>query len=416
MNLWGIILAAGSGSRFSKLPESAPHPCTSSGKRRPKQFINFQGAPLYFAGAQSMARVPRMSGLVFVFPPGQFSECEEELRQLLIRHDPGLPCLTAEGGARRQDSVNAGLRALPPECTHILVHDGARPFVTPELINRVCDRLEAGMQAVIPGVEVTDTIKQVETACGVERVTATPARADLRAVQTPQGFELASLRRAHLEAEKKCLSVTDDASLLESLGIEVEVVKGDMNNIKITHPEDMEKLERAPAPALPVPCNGFGYDVHKYGQGRPMKLGGVPIAGAPEVLAHSDGDVLLHALIDALLGCLAQGDIGELFPDTDAAYDNIDSGILLSEVMDRINDAGVTVSHVDLTIIAQIPKISPWKDCIAKNVASLMHLPRDAVAVKATTEEGLGFTGEKKGIKAVALVSAWKFPSPTPES
>ncbi len=400
MNIWGIILAAGSSSRLAGLG------C-------PKQFLDFEGGPLYFACARRMARVARISGLVFVFPPALLAECEHELRGLIAGYDLGVPWRVAAGGARRQDSVRAGLQALPSECTHILVHDGARPFVSPRLINRVCDRLEAGALAVIPGIEVVDTIKMVSavTSAGSDavcHVTATPPRDGLRAVQTPQGFQLAALRRAHLEAEMENLTVTDDAALLEALGMAVEVVEGEIDNLKITHPGDLEKLRQHSAPAPLLPCNGFGYDVHKYGPGRPLKLGGVPIAGGPEVIAHSDGDVLLHALTDALLGCLAQGDIGELFPDTDAAYDNIDSGILLSEVLDRVQAAGVVVTHVDLTIIAQIPRISPWKECIAKNVASLLHLPRTAVAVKATTEEGLGFTGEKKGIKAVAMVSACK--------
>ena len=398
MNIWGIILAAGSGSRLAGAVDSS----------RPKQFLNFEGRPLYFAGAGRMARVARLCGLVFVFPPDQFAEAVQELRDLTAQNCLGIPWLTVAGGKRRQDSVNSGLQALPSECTHVLVHDGARPFVSAELINRVCDRLEAGAVAVIPGVEPVDTIKRIESGPEGERVAATLQRVELRAVQTPQGFELAALRKAHLEAEKNNLSVTDDAALLESLGIKVELVQGDMDNIKITHPGDLTRLVQYPAPLPLLPCNGFGYDVHKYGQGRPMKLGGVPIAGAPEVIAHSDGDVLLHALTDALLGCLAQGDIGELFPDNDAAYDNIDSGVLLSEVLDRIHASGIVVTHVDLTIIAQIPKISPWKECIARNIASLMHLPSRAVAVKATTEEGLGFTGEKKGIKAVALVSAYR--------
>ncbi len=397
MEIWGIILAAGAGSRMSDLGCS-------------KQFLEFEGAPLYFSSALSMAKVARMNGLVFVFPNTQLTEREIELNELAALHDVGIPCISVHGGARRQDSVHAGLKALPCTCTHVLVHDGARPFVSPALINRICDGLKNGCPAVIPGVEVVDTIKQV--AAGPDQseyVSATIERASLRAIQTPQGFELKVLKKAHERAVSDKLNVTDDASLLEYLGTSVRVVEGEMENIKITSPGDLVSLARQyAAPVQLVPCNGFGYDVHKYGPGRPMKLGGVPISGAPEVIAHSDGDVLLHALTDALLGCLGQGDIGELFPDTDAAFDNIDSGILLSEVMDRISEAEIHITHVDLTIIAQIPRLSPWKEAIKKNIASLMHLPISSVGVKATTEEGLGFTGEKKGIKAVALVSAHK--------
>ena len=397
MEIWGIILAAGAGSRMSGLGCS-------------KQFLEFDGAPLYFSSALSMAKVARMNGLIFVFPQDQFTEHETGLNALAVLHDIGIPCLAVPGGARRQDSVYAGLKALPSTCTHVLVHDGARPFASPALINRICDELEKGVQAVIPGVEVVDTIKQVSAGPDQnEYVSATLERASLRAIQTPQGFELAVLKKAHEKALADKLNVTDDASLLEYLGASVQVVEGEMENLKITSPGDLASLARQTSATVQlVPCNGFGYDVHKYGQGRQMKLGGVPINGAPEVIAHSDGDVLLHALTDALLGCLGQGDIGELFPDTDAAFDNIDSGILLSEVMDRIAEAEIQITHVDLTIIAQIPRLSPWKEAIKKNVASLMHLPLSSVGVKATTEEGLGFTGEKKGIKAVALVSAHK--------
>ena len=151
---------------------------------------------------------------------------------------------------------------------------------------------------------------------------------------------------------------------------------------------------------------GHGYDVHCFAEGDFITLGGVRISHKFGLLAHSDGDVLLHALTDALLGCLAEGDIGQLFPDSDARFDNIDSGILLSEVLDLALKAGLEITHVDLTVIAQIPRLSPWRDNIRKNVASLMRLPKEWVNVKATTEEGLGFTGEKKGIKAVAVVSA----------
>jgi 2-C-methyl-D-erythritol 4-phosphate cytidylyltransferase/2-C-methyl-D-erythritol 2,4-cyclodiphosphate synthase len=162
-----------------------------------------------------------------------------------------------------------------------------------------------------------------------------------------------------------------------------------------------------------APCTGFGYDVHRYvtpdaPKARPMKLGGVPIAGAPCVEAHSDGDVLIHALMDAVLGCLGLGDIGLLFPDTDACFESADSALLLSEVMELARKAGLTITHVDVTIIAQVPKISPHRELIRKNLCALLKLEKSALNIKATTEEYLGFTGRKEGIKAVAVVSALK--------
>lgn len=427
MKVWAVVLAAGRGSRLSELPCS-------------KQFLPLAGRPLYWHSVSSLAKVARLGGLVLVFPPDQMTKCEQTLAELAPEIS-GLPILQVSGGPRRQDSVYNGLKALPPACTHVLIHDGARPFVTPFLANRICDELEKGLTAVIPAVEVTDTVKEVEAG----RVLATPERNRLKAVQTPQGFALPQLLSAYAEVGPRGLEVTDDARLMELCGHTVHVVPGEVENIKITTRADLRGLEQkfnlpnsclqadvsgaeisgsglfagacqqigSNAPSSiqkrALPCTGYGYDVHKYGEGRPMKLGGVPISGAPEVIAHSDGDVLLHALTDALLGCLAEGDIGQLFPDSDARFDNIDSGILLSEVLDLALKAGLEITHVDLTVIAQIPRLSPWRDNIRKNVASLMRLPKEWVNVKATTEEGLGFTGEKKGIKAVAVVSAIKF-------
>jgi 2-C-methyl-D-erythritol 4-phosphate cytidylyltransferase/2-C-methyl-D-erythritol 2,4-cyclodiphosphate synthase len=197
--------------------------------------------------------------------------------------------------------------------------------------------------------------------------------------------------------------------MVELAGGTIRVVPGETANLKITNPEDLRVLA-APTPA-PVPCTGFGYDVHAYGGTRPMVLGGMPIAGAPLVKAHSDGDVLLHALCDAILGCLGLGDIGEHFPDSDKKFDNISSAILLSEVMDKARHMGLTVTHVDLTVIAQTPRLSPHKAGIRANVARLMELSDHQVNVKATTEEHLGFTGRKEGIKAVAVVTAARTPA-----
>ncbi len=192
--------------------------------------------------------------------------------------------------------------------------------------------------------------------------------------------------------------------MIERAGHGVRIVPGEISNLKITTPEDLRVL--TPPASQPVPCTGFGYDVHAFGGNRPMVLGGMPIAGAPFVKAHSDGDVLLHALCDAILGCLGQGDIGEHFPDNDDRFDNISSAILLSEVMDKARDQGLVITHVDLTIIAQTPRLTPHKAAIRGNVARLLELCDAQVNVKATTEEHLGFTGRKEGIKAVAVVTA----------
>ncbi|MDD4950965.1 MAG: 2-C-methyl-D-erythritol 2,4-cyclodiphosphate synthase, partial [Desulfovibrionaceae bacterium] len=219
----------------------------------------------------------------------------------------------------------------------------------------------------------------------------------------PQGFKRGLLVRAHALAQEQGWEVTDDASLVERMGEPVLVVPGEEANVKITTPEDLARLNQA-RPA--APCVGLGYDAHRYGPGRPLVLGGIPIPNGPRVQAHSDGDVLLHALTDALLGCAGAGDIGLLFPDTDPAFEAMSSSIFVKEALARAQEAGLKIVHADLTVVAQTPKIAPWREQIAENVAGLLGLERGQVNVKATTEEGLGFTGEKKGLKAYALVTA----------
>jgi 2-C-methyl-D-erythritol 4-phosphate cytidylyltransferase / 2-C-methyl-D-erythritol 2,4-cyclodiphosphate synthase len=387
MNVWTVILAAGKGTRLS-----------GEGGLR-KQYLPWKGLPLFWHSVQAFSSIPSMRGLVLVFPE---DECEHGLAlagELAAGQDPRIPWMAVPGGARRQDSVANALSALPASCTHVLVHDAARPFVSAPLVQRVVQAMLDGADAVIPAVAVTDTIKLV----GEELVEATMPRARLAAAQTPQGFRVGLLRTVMSRAESEGWDVTDDASMVERFGHPVAVVKGEEGNVKITTARDL-KLLNGP-PELPVPCVGWGYDVHRYGAGRPMILGGVPIPGGPEVVAHSDGDVLLHALTDALLGCIGRGDIGELFPDTDPALAGISSAVLLAEVLDTARREGLTLCHVDLTVIAQVPRLAPYKEQIRRNVASLLGMDQCSVNIKATTEEGLGFTGECKGIKAVAAVT-----------
>lgn len=384
---WAVILAAGSGSRLS----------ASVGGVK-KQFLNWKGLPLFWHSALTFSHLPQIKGLVFVFPPSEILEMTERVTALDEEASLGLDFKIVSGGTRRQDSVFNGLRGLPSSCSYVLVHDSARPFASASMISNLIEKLESGASGVVPAVEVTDTIKQVEG----DVITGTPDRSTLRAVQTPQGFPLPLLYKAHEMADKEGWGVTDDASMLEMMGEKVVICPGEQSNIKITNPEDLKKLEEE---SMPVPCVGWGYDVHRYGSGRPMILGGIPIPGGPEVVAHSDGDVLYHALADALLGLFGGGDIGLHFPDTDASFANMSSGIIVTEALAKAESKGIKIVHVDLTVIAQIPKLAPYREQIRKNVASLLGQPLDHVNVKATTEEKLGFTGEKKGIKAVATVT-----------
>jgi len=392
MSAWAVILAAGQGSRLA-----------AAGISEKKQFHAYRGRPLYWHSARTLARTPALRGLVFVFPPEELARFEAETRNLFASENLNIPWKAAPGGDRRQDSAYNGLMALPRECEVALVHDAARPFVTAKLASRLIDAVLKGAKAVIPAIPVLDTIKKVAD----NAVVSTLERSGLRAVQTPQAFVKDMLLAAHETARAGNWTVTDDAALLERMGETVAVIPGEPGNVKITTPEDLALLEEPGADASAV-CVGIGFDVHRFGPGRPMKLGGIPITSGPEIEAHSDGDVLLHALVDALLGCMAKGDIGAHFPDTDPAYEGIESGVLLSETLIMAQKSGLVLSHVDLTVITQIPKIAPWRDQIQKNVAGLLGLLPGQVNVKATTEEGLGFTGEKKGIKAVACVTAFK--------
>ena len=411
LNLWAVILAAGSGSRFST-GEAGP----------PKQFVECGGKPLFWHAARNISKCAPICGLIFVFPEDPLKEKGELvagysdlLREIDPNNELGLERKVVIGGKTRRESSLAGVRSLPSSCKAVLIHDAARPNVSPELIMRVAKALLEGHPAVVPGLPVTDTVKL----CDADSiVTRTVDREGLYTIQTPQGFNVDQLLRAHNKAENGSWEVTDDAMIMERAGCPVFVVKGDPDNLKITYPEDLQMFfNRLNAPffGMPgcaavngsglVPCTGFGYDVHRYGGERPFVLGGVPIATDIKVAAHSDGDTLLHALVDALLGLAGEGDIGRLFPDTDAAYDNMESGIFLAETLALCREKGIRLSHVDITIIAQTPRIDPHRENIAANLAKLMQLPKHAVNVKATTEEGLGFTGEKKGIKVVAVVS-----------
>lgn len=414
---WAVLLAAGQGSRMQVVTHG-----------QAKQFLTWQGAPLWWASARALAASPLVHGVVLVFPAEQLDDAHAALRRLDKAKPLGVPWRVCSGGERRQDSVRLGLELVPPSCVSVLVHDSARPFVSTALVSRVVQAVSDALPdtswgGIIPGIAVTDTIKETKqtlplipeshtenqaknsTLC----VARTPDRSSLRAAQTPQAFPFGLLRHAHDMAEKNGWQATDDASLMEQCGYSILVIEGDPNNIKITSPEDLPMLSCAPSlhGAPPYwPCTGYGYDVHRYGGNRPLVLGGVPIAdGGFAVTAHSDGDVLLHALIDAILGCMAAGDIGQHFPDSDPAFAGISSALLLDRVMAKAAESGLRITHVDLTMVAQKPKLAPHAMTIRRNVARLLALPEQHVNFKSTTEEGLGFTGQEQGLKAVALVT-----------
>ena len=300
------------------------------------------------------------------------------------------PCTVVQGGATRADSVCSGLAAAKGQL--VAIHDAARPFASAEIITAAL-QAAAESGAAAPAVPVKDTIKIADQD---GKVVATPDRAMLYAVQTPQCFDRALYLQA-LEAVsgEKASLVTDDCSLFELAGLPVTLTAGDYANLKITTKEDLQKEKTMRI--------GHGYDVHRLVEDRKLILGGVEVPYEKGLLGHSDADVLLHAVMDAVLGAAALGDIGQHFPDTDPAYKGADSLALTREVAKIIAAHGYKVGNIDATILCQRPKLAPHIPAMRQNIADAFGLPLDAVSVKATTEEHLGFTGEGLGIAAHAV-------------
>ena len=377
-----ILLAGGSGARM--------------GAGCNKVLLELKAEPVICRAARAFSGV--VDGMVVVARQEDRSAIQAVLEASKAFHGP-LTIVT--GGTTRQDSVWNGLCALPEGADKVLIHDGARCLVDEGTIRRAMEAVEAcgtGV-AAIPAV---DTIKQVDDGW---RVTGTPDRATLRAVQTPQAFTVELIRRAHLAAQAEGFQGTDDASLVERLGLSVQLTQGSRRNIKLTTPEDVAMAEAMlhESPALPALRIGQGYDVHRLVEGRELILCGVNVPHTLGLLGHSDADVALHALMDAMLGAAALGDIGKHFPDTDARYKGISSMKLLAHVVALLAENRLRVTNADVTIVAQKPKLLPHIPQMRLNVTEALHLPLDRVNVKATTTERLAFEGREEGISAQAV-------------
>ncbi len=321
-------------------------------------------------------------------------------------------CLVVPGGDSRPDSVIAGLWGLTgaghADDTLVLVHDAARPAVTPELVAAVVNAARGLSGAVVPIVPVVDSLKRVRG----ERVVAPVEREEIAAAQTPQAARLGALRAAIEEAHAWGRPITDDAGALAAAGVPVHVVPGDPANRKLTDPADLVPMRAqlaaaatGVAPGASGARWGIGFDAHRLVEGRPMMLGGVAFPDekrGPE--GHSDGDAALHALIDALLGAAALGDIGTFFPSDDAAWKGADSADLVTRAVERLRDAGWRPASVDLVIAVAQPKITESRDELVARVAKLLGVMPEAVSVKGTTSDGLGFTGSE-GVAAWAVAS-----------
>jgi 2-C-methyl-D-erythritol 4-phosphate cytidylyltransferase/2-C-methyl-D-erythritol 2,4-cyclodiphosphate synthase len=307
------------------------------------------------------------------------------------------------GGASRQASVRAGLEALAPRSPDIvLVHDAARPFCSASLVSRA---IKAAMEsgAAIPALDVTDTIKTVDDA---GRVTGTLDRSRLRSVQTPQAFAFPMLVDAHRRATAQGRDdFTDDAALAEWAGCKVSVFGGEPGNVKLTTEEDFSRAEARRIASLADLRTGNGFDVHPFCDGDHIMLGGVRIPHERGLAGHSDADVALHALVDAILGALADGDIGHHFPPSDPRWGGASSDQFLKYAADRVQQRGGRIAHLDLTIVCEAPRIGPHRDAIRQRIAAIAEMAVERIAVKATTSERLGFTGRGEGIAALATAT-----------
>ena len=380
MSTWAVIVAAGRGER--------------AGLGGNKVFFPIEGRAVLSRCLDAFVRCGRFDGVTLVL-----SEADEAAYADLSRREGPFPLVKAiaRGGATRRDSVRNGLMALPEDCAIVAIHDAARPFVTDAVIDATLASAEEFGSGVIC-TPVVDTIKQIMPDGSV----VSPDRDSLRAVQTPQSFDYPKILAAHLRARAEDLPVTDDAMLFEHYygGVRLVTAEGAEANRKLTTKADFDALSAARTPDYRV---GQGYDVHRLTEGRKLILCGVDIPWDRGLDGHSDADVAVHALMDALLGALGLGDIGRHFPDTDPAYKGADSLKLLDAVMAMVRERGYRVGNADVTIVAQRPKLAPYIEIMRANLAGRLGVEASRVNVKATTTERLGFEGEGLGISAQAV-------------
>ena len=377
----GVVVAAGSGERAGSLV--------------PKQFERIGGASLVERSVRALAGSPVMAGVVVVLPPAELAgERAEAVRRL-----PGVLDVVP-GGATRARSVRSGV-ARVREFPFVLVHDAARPFATAALVERVV-RGTADHGAAVPVVPVPDTVRQDD---GSGFAAGTVDRSRLRLAQTPQGSRTDWLLDALDAAERDGVDVTDEAAALERVGRKVRLVAGEVGNVKITTADDLARARRLADGGLGMRV-GIGFDIHRFGGDGPLLLGGIRFDGEPGLLGHSDADVVLHAVMDAVLGAAALGDIGVHFPPEDPRWRGAASTDLARAVTRMASDAGFVVSNVDLTLLAERPKIRGRADEMRRAVADCLGTPVERVAIKATTLESLGALGRGEGIacQAVALL------------
>lgn len=381
-----IIAAAGQGRRI--------------GGPVPKQFMMIGGEPILIKTLKVFSSMPEVDHIFIVTNEEYTEHCADLIREYEISKVEKI----VRGGSERQDSVFNALKALKamcPQTEYVLVHDGARPFVTRRTVTGVIEKtVQSGAAAAC--VPMKDSLRHIGS-CGLCTKKNTDAigtsrsvdRSEYFAVQTPQGFRLEYIMDAYEKAFAEGFYGTDDAVLAERAGYPVAIAEGDYGNIKITTREDLPMEYRA----------GTGFDVHAFAEGRDLVLGGVKIPYEKGLAGHSDADVLTHALMDALLGAAALGDIGKHFPDTDEQYRGISSMVLLQKVGELLEKNSYSVVNADVTVMAQAPRISTYTEAMRENIAAVLKLDKSRINIKGTTTERLGFVGRKEGIAAEAVCS-----------
>ena len=376
-----ILVAAGMGSRM--------------GASVNKLLLEHDGRSLISYALSHVLESRRLEELILVVKDEERTFFEEILKTL----SPKIPVKLAPGGKTRLESVRHGLDFLHADSEKVLVHDGARPFVDGATIDRAFDTLTAETPAVVVAIPCVDTIKEVEGS----QVSCTLDRSRLHRAQTPQGALTPLLKRAmaSLTSEE---GITDDASVLERAGVPVKVLPGKEDFFKVTTPGDWKRfIDMTEKKELPFRI-GQGYDIHRYDESRPLMLGGVRIAEKGGLLGHSDADVLLHAIMDALLGAAGLRDIGYYFPDTDERFAGADSQKLLIHVKQLLEEEGYAIGNIDSTVIAEKPKLAPHISAMKESIAAALEISPSQVGVKATTNEKLGTIGRKEGMAAMASV------------
>lgn len=363
-----VVTAAGSGRRM--------------GTPLPKQFLKIGGKTVLEKAVEPFEASEHVDEIIVVGSSEFLELCTGLCRQF------SKFSRAVAGGKERQDSVRNALNLV--EDGYVLIHDGARPYVDMETIMRVLEAA-AGTGAAVAAVPVKDTVRQTRGGDNTDSITLPRDR--LYSVQTPQGFDVALIREAYAAAEAEGFLGTDDGGLAERAGHPVTIVEGNYRNIKITTQEDLPMETRI----------GTGFDVHRLTEGRKLILCGIEIPFEKGLLGHSDADVAVHALMDAMLGAAAMGDIGRHFPDTDDAYKGISSMILLQKVRELIEQEGFRLGNADITIMAQRPKLSPYIEKMRTNIAAVLGMDAGSINVKATTTEKLGFVGRQEGIAAEAV-------------